>query len=132
MKRKKFLIAIVIIVIHLLVVAAVMITPKPPDTTSKSYSQDLLELKSYWGHMHAASDHYQAKRFDAAEDEIQLAIKKSRSENDVWVARSLRKRVLKASGDLEAAIREIDWLYANNKKEDVRKKLLKEKRDISQ
>jgi Tfp pilus assembly protein PilF len=99
-------------------------------TVHKPYSQDIEDLNNYWSHMHAAADYFQDGQFNQAKESIRMAIEKSRYSGDVWMARDILRKIYIQGGERDLALKEIDWLYENNPRSDVRKELTEEKTRI--
>ena len=97
---------------------------------SRPYSQDIADLNNYWSHIHAGTDYLKSGDFDLAKQELSLAVQKSRSHGDVWMARAILKRVLTQSGEYDLALKEVEWLYENNPRPDVREELIVDKRNL--
>ena len=92
-----------------------------------SFAKDVTELEEYWRHIHLGTDFYKAGKFNLAEQEARIAIEKSRSDGDVWVARSLLKRIYENQGRTDLVLNEIDWMIRNNNRPDVLTKLYRER-----
>ena len=95
-----------------------------------TYEQDLENLGNYWVHIHAATQSYRERNFDNAKLEINQAIEKSRSRGDVWVARSLLKDIYVSTGEVELALKEIDWMTTHNSRPDVLADLAQERSSL--
>ena len=95
-----------------------------PRADSKDrYHNDIENLNRYWLHIHAAREYMDANNYDKSKIEYEEAIKASRSNGDVWMARALIKDMYVKSGQTDHAVNEIDWLYQHNPRSDVRQEL---------